>query len=186
VVSLIAKTPLDGLDLDAIGGLMLAEPDFEPITGIAALKGQKTALSKLLKQHCGIVFPAPNRFTAKAGARLVWFGLEHTLLIGTPADDAFSAHAAVTDQSDAWARLSIEGDPALDVLARVTSVDLRSDIFKSGHALRTHVGHMSAVLMRTGTKSYEIMVMRSMAKTLVHDIRDAALSVSALSLSASS
>ena len=85
--------------------------------------------------------------------------------------------AALTDQSDAWACVALKGEDAREVLARVTPLDLRPNVFKTRRAVRTEVAHMSALLIRTGQDRYEVMVFRSMAKTLVHDLSEAMTAV---------
>jgi sarcosine oxidase subunit gamma len=57
-----------------------------------------------------------------------------------------------------------------DVLARLVPVDLRANVFKMNHVAKTMLGHMSVTIVRTGAEAFEIMVMRSMAQTLVHDL----------------
>ena len=78
--------------------------------------------------------------------------------------------AAVTDQTDAWAVIHIEGQGVEDVLARLVPVDLRGPVFKKNHVTKTMLGHMSVTIKRVGSRGFEIMVMRSMAATLVHDL----------------
>ena len=86
--------------------------------------------------------------------------------------------AAVTDQSDAWAVVALEGDAAEAVLARLVPVDLRVAVFAVGHVAKTMLAHLSVTITRTGQATFEIMVMRSMAKTLVHDLEVAARGLS--------
>ncbi|MEL6839146.1 MAG: sarcosine oxidase subunit gamma, partial [Pseudomonadota bacterium] len=64
-----------------------------------------------------------------------------------------------------------------DVLARLVPVDLRLATFKTGHTARTMLGHMSVAISRVGAQSFEIMAMRSMAGTLVHELETAMRSV---------
>lgn len=85
--------------------------------------------------------------------------------------------AAVTDQSDAWCCVEIVGAAVCEVLARVTPLDTRA--MKRGHTARTLVQHINVVLTCTGKDRFEIMAMRSMAKTLVHDLERAMTGVAA-------
>ncbi len=112
---------------------------------------------------------------------MVWAGCGQALWIGTRAPDPKrAATAALTDQSDAWTVVRREGAGADDALARLTPLDLREGHFKRGHTARTLVGHMTAQITRT-TKGFEIMVFRSMAGTLVHELHVAMQSVAARS-----
>ena len=65
------------------------------------------------------------------------------------------------------------------VLARLTPLDLRGSVFKTGHAARSTLGHMNCVFMRTGAARYQMMVFRSMTQTAVHEITRAMQSVTA-------
>nr|WP_239032540.1 sarcosine oxidase subunit gamma [Leisingera sp. MMG026] len=146
---------------------------------VAPFKGQQEALSKALETAHGMAFPAVNRATGKAGSRAVWFGRGMALLMGLAPDAKLAKHAALTDQSDAWAVVRLEGAGAEDVLARLVPVDLRSQVFKRGHTARTELKHMMASVTRTGPQAFQIMVFRSMAKTLVHDLKTAMEAVAA-------
>lgn len=179
MAELIAKTPCAGLLPLTIGGVALTEEDAGVMTSIAPFKGREAALSDKLKSAHGMAVPAPNRATGKAGARAVWFGHGQAMLIGPAPDLSLADHAALTDQSDAWAVVRLEGDAARDVLARLVPVDLRATTFKRGHTARTLVGLMSASVTRVGERAWQIMVFRSMAGTLAHELKTAMEAVAA-------
>ncbi|MEL7176530.1 MAG: sarcosine oxidase subunit gamma [Pseudomonadota bacterium] len=174
MVNLIAKTPCDGLLPLSLGAVTLTEVETGPITSISPLKGQKKAVSDALKAACGTAFPAPNRTTAKDTARLIWSGRGQALMLGEAPQ---IKGAAVTDQSDAWCCVELAGAGVDDVLSCVTPVDTRA--MKRGHTARTLVQHVSVVLTRTGKDRFEVMAMRSMATTLVHDLERAMSGVAA-------
>jgi heterotetrameric sarcosine oxidase gamma subunit len=167
VPELIAKSALEGHAPLTLGGVTLAELLPGPITSVAVLPGGTKAVAKGLKP-LGLVFPAPNTFAEKAGARIVWTGRDQVFLIGVapPALDG----AAVTDQSDGWAVLALSGPGAVDVLARLVPLDLRLAAFPVGRAARSGLNHMNAVILRTGDYAFEIMVFRSMARTAWHEV----------------
>ncbi|SEQ90149.1 sarcosine oxidase subunit gamma [Thalassovita taeanensis] len=179
MADLTAKTPCAGLLPLSIGTLTLTEVDPGHMTAVAPLKGQTSALSEALKTAHGMALPAPNRATGKDGARTIWFGHAHSLLIGPAPDPSLAQYAALTDQSDAWAVVRLEGPGAADVLARLTPLDLRAPQFKRGHTARTDLMHMMASITRTGPQAFQIMVFRSMAHTLVHDLKTAIEAVTA-------
>ncbi len=176
MVNLIANTPCAGLLPQSIGTVALSEVDAGPVTWVAPYAGQKRAVSDALKSAIGVGFPAPNRALG-AEPRAIWCGMGQALIMGAPCPDL--SGAACVDHSDAWAIVRVEGDGAADVLARLTPIDLRDAEFKRGHTARTLVGHMTAGVTRVGANAFEIMVMRSMAGTLVHDLSRAASGVAA-------
>ncbi|MEL7212732.1 MAG: sarcosine oxidase subunit gamma [Pseudomonadota bacterium] len=174
MVKLIAKTPGDGLLPKTIGALTLSEVETGPITSVSPLRGQEKLVSDALKAAYGTAFPAPNRTAAKGDARLIWSGRGQALMLGVvPQVEG----AALTDQSDAWCCVEIAGSGVEHALARVTPIDTCA--MKRGHIARTLVQHVSVVLTRTGTDRFEVMAMRSMAKTLVHDLERAMTGVAA-------
>lgn len=177
VAELNARTPLNALSSRVIGSVTLNELTFDAITSIAPFKDQEKPVSEALKQQIGAGFPKPNRATGKAGARVVWSGLGQAFVLGPPPRPIQGA--AMTDQSDAWACAEIKGPGAPDVLARLTPLDLRQAVFKTGHAARTEIAHMSGLILRIGADRYVVMVMRSMAQTLLHEVERAMQMVAA-------
>ena len=179
MVELIAKSPFEGLLPISIGSVTLSQDDPGVMTGVAAYRGKEKSLSAALKKAHGMAAPGPNRALGKAGARAIWFGHGMILLQGPKAAKALGKHAALTDQSDGWAVVRLEGAGARDVLARLTPVDLRDSVFRRGHTARTELAHMMASITRIGAQSWQIMVFRGFAETLVHDLRRAMESVAA-------
>ncbi|WP_424979413.1 sarcosine oxidase subunit gamma [Leisingera sp. S232] len=179
MAELTAKSPCDGLLPVTIGGMSLTEEQPGNMWIVAPFKGQQDTLSKALEDAHGMAFPAVNRTTGKVGSRAVWFGRDMALLMGPVPDAKLAKHAALTDQSDAWAVVKLDGNGAEDVLARLVPVDLRPQVFKRGHTVRTELKHMMASVTRTGPQALQILVFRSMAKTLVHDLKTAMEAVAA-------
>lgn len=178
VADLIAKTPCAGLLPLTIGSVTVTECDPGPMTAIAPFAGQAAALGKALAKH-GLAWPDPGQLAQGKGVELMWFGHAHALLIGAAPDAALATHAALTDQSDAWAVVQITGSRAADVLARLTPLDLRDAAFAVGRTARTELFHMAASVTRTGVDQFRVMVFRSMAETLVHDLKTAMQGVAA-------
>ncbi len=170
---LIAKSPCADLLPLTVGSVTLSEEDAGEITSVAPFKGQQKALSDAMKSAHGMTYPAANRATGKSGARAIWFGHSQAMLMGPLPDASLSQYAAIVDQSDAWAVVRLEGDGAEDVLARLVPIDVQLPHFKRGHTARSLLFHMTASITRVGEKSFQIMVFRSMAKSLVHDLKRA-------------
>lgn len=164
MANLTAKTPFEGLLPLEAGDVHLSEVTYGSITWIAPHKGQTAKVSRALDKLAGADFPSPN--THSNG--VVWFGPDQALVLGAPVTQITGA--AVVDQSSAWAVCAMEGAAAVDVLARLVPIDLREGVFGVGSAARTVLGHMNCVLMRVSSTRYEVMVFRSMAATLVHEL----------------
>ena len=164
MVKLIAKTPCAGLLPLEIGTVMITEVVIEAAVSIAPFKGQEKTVSATMP----VAFPKPNRVSGTY-PRAIWIGPGQALLIGGKVNDL---PAAVVDQTDSVAIVAIKGAQVADVLARLVPVDLRA--MKSGHTARTLIGHMTGSVTKMGRDVFEVMVMRSMAGTLVHDLERAA------------
>lgn len=179
MADLIARLPYEGVLPLTIGAVTLDHEDLGALTSLAPFKGRKAALNDALKAAHDLSLPAPLRSSGKAGARVLWFGRSHYLLAGPEPDASLGQVAALTDQSDAWCVVRLSGAGAVDALARLVPVDLRPAVFKRGHTVRTQVQHMSASITRVGDDGFVILVFRSMAKTLVHDLQTAMEAVAA-------
>lgn len=178
VVDLKALTPCEGLLPLHVGSVKVAEVDLGNMCSLSPF-GDASRLSDTLKRAHGVALPKPGRATGKEGARCIWFGRDEVLLAGPAPHGDLAEVAAVVDQSDAWAAVSISGADAMDVLARLVPVDLREAHFKRGHTARTMVQHMTASITRTGADDFLVLVFRSMAGTLVHDLKTAMEAVAA-------
>jgi sarcosine oxidase subunit gamma len=167
VARLLARSPAEGLLPAEAGGVTLTEAHPEAITSVAPHRGRAREVSDHLMAAVGVDFPKPGHATGGDEVRAVWSGPGQALVLG-PAVSV--AGAALTDQSDAWAVLHLEGPRAEDVLARLVPVDLRRSAFRQGHTARTLLGHMTCSVTRIGAERFEILVFRSMAKTAVHEL----------------
>lgn len=161
----------------SIGGFTVEERLPGQLTSLTAFDAD--AMGKTLEKAHGVQWPAPNRCTVKGKARCLWFGHREVVLMGPAPGAALARHGAVVDVTDGWAVVELQGAGAEEVLARLVPVNLSPAAFKRGHTARTIVGHMQASITRLGPDVFEILVFRSMATTLVHDLKRAMESVTA-------
>lgn len=157
-----------------IGEIAMTEVTLDVVYAVAPFAGQTKATSAAIKDQIGLGLSAVGRSTSGSAARVIWFGHQTWLVTSKVALDGL---AAVTDQSDAFAILRIAGAGVEDVLARLVPVDLRAHVFKPGHTAKTMLNHMSVTITRIDAQAFEIMAMRSMAGTLVHELDVAARSI---------
>lgn len=74
--------------------------------------------------------------------------------------------ASIADQGHGRIRIGISGRAVETVLAKGTAVDLDSVSFSVGKSAMTLIGHISALITRTGPESFEILVLRGFAESL--------------------
>ena len=177
MVKLISKTPCAGLLPLHVGDISLTEVGYSQITSVAAYAGKSKAVSTVLKAATGMAFPAPKRSTKAGAARCIWIAQDVAFVCG--ATVGVIADAAITDQSDGWAVVRLSGKQAVEVLARHVPVDLRGNVSKRDHTVRALLGHMNVSITRIDATTFEIMAMRSMVQTLVHELEQAMRGVTA-------
>ncbi|MEM9011638.1 MAG: sarcosine oxidase subunit gamma [Pseudomonadota bacterium] len=150
-----------------------AAPETE-IASIAPFRGLAEEVGAILGQ------PLPEAGAmAESAPALLWAGHRQWFAVGDGAEDLaerLAGLAAVTDQSDAWAILRLEGEDWSAVLARLSPLDPRT--LGPGRTARTELAHMSALLVgeRDGVA---IWVMRSLAGSAVGAVLEAMRSVAA-------
>ena len=171
-----AESACAGLLPLRVGTFEVVEGDVGPITSVSPFAGTS---AHALQSALGMAFPAPLSTTTSGDARCIWIGQGEALLMGTAPDAALGALAAVVDQSDAWAVVTLTGAGGADVLARLVPVDMRLRAFPVGVTVRTQLGHMNASITRLTADEIMIAVFRSMAATLVHDLTSALEAVAA-------
>ncbi|MCB2129203.1 MAG: sarcosine oxidase subunit gamma [Rhodobacteraceae bacterium] len=169
--SLISKSPCEDLLPVEAGGVKLSEYPVDRVSSVAPFAGKERASGAALKA-IGLGWPKPGQSISANGARILWTGRGQAFLVGAePA--GLDGLAAITDQSDGWARLRLAGSGAETVLARLVALDLRPGAFPEGSVARTGLGHMMMILRRDGADAFEIMVFRSMAAFAVRELHHA-------------
>ncbi len=176
---LTALTPAHGLLPVSVGALRLEEVDLGIMTSVAPFRDKQKPVSDALQSACGLAYPAPNQAVRADDTRIIWFGRDMALLCGIAPDPALASIAALTDQSDAWAGVVLQGVGSVDVLARLVPVDMRPAAMPVGATARTLLGHMSVSITADGPDRFIILVFRSMTETLVHEVREAMEAVTA-------
>lgn len=169
--SLNPRTPGDGLLPISAADTTLSELPSPWITSIAPFAGKDRAAAAALRA-LGLDWPAACEAVTQGDAACLWSGRRQSFLVNVdPA--GLDGIAALTDQSDAWARMRLSGVAAEAALARLVPLDLHLAAFPVGSVARTGLNHMMAMLHRSGEAAFDIMVARSMARTAVHELHRA-------------
>jgi heterotetrameric sarcosine oxidase gamma subunit len=168
VVKLIETSACDGLSLPLIKKTCRLDAiNLGPITSVALHQGAD--ITEILAT-IGLKMPEPGAVSQGNLARLVWSAPGQAFLIGIPAPVGLSDHASLSDQSDAWATVSLSGPDASAVLARLTPLDLRDAAFPVGSVARSLLGHLSCTFLRDAEDAFTLMVFRSMASNMVGEL----------------
>lgn len=169
MVKLIAEKPLEGYLPKDIGNIRLFEVTYEHVQSIAPFDGQEQNVRTKIKKALKTELPLPNRVIGS----VQWAGPGQYLVLGDWVQD-LTEIAAITDQSDSWAIMAVQGAEVEAVLSRLIPIDLRFSVFSQDQTARTLIGHMAASVTRVAADRFDLMVMRSMAGTLVHEVSKAA------------
>lgn len=134
------------------------------ITGIAPFPGHETELRALLG-----AFPAPGEVLIHDPWRLVWAARDLAFAFGESLPDGVAEHAALTDQSDGWCGLELQGKGAETLLGRRLPVDIRK--LPPCASVRSLMDHIPVLILRMEVDTFEIWSWRSMAASLVQKFR---------------
>lgn len=170
-ISLSAQNALPQGDVASMRGTVIRVPPMRQMTSLMPGAGQ--GLARALKDHHDLMLPEPGQTSLSEAGECLWFGHRQYLLIGVAPSPDLSRVATLTDQSDAWSTVLLEGDLSHDVLARLCPLDLRDAAFPVGKTARSEIRHMMACVTRTATQTFRLMVYRSMAGTLLEALRQA-------------
>ena len=188
MASLTPTTALGGtIPFDeTIGGNRIREVGDATMASLAMLKGQGAAFKKAAASRLGEL-PAPGHAVDHAAGHggganhtsSIWMGPDQYLVEGIDAATlaaTFGASAAITDQSDAWARFDVTGGDVVAMLERLSGADTRR--MQAGSATRTAIHHMHCVIVcRAGGTDFTILGPRSSAASLHHALAAAAASL---------
>ena len=157
---------------DETGVTVLAHDALGIATLIAGEAGH-AALDAAMNQRFGLSLPQMPMAARSGSRQAVWSGPGQWLLIadsreGFRDDLAKLARlAAIADQSDARAVLSLSGPRVRDLLAKGVMLDLHPAAFPVGTAASTSIAYLGVTLWRGADgpegSVFEIMVARSMA-----------------------
>lgn len=169
MANLTATAPARGTDITH-GAARLQELPMGTIWAVMPFRGKTGAVSSALEEAFGLSWPGPGAFTETGDTRLAWSGRAQAMLMGPTPPGGLSDIAGLSDQSDAWTHLALSGAASTQVLSRLVPVDLSLAACPVGTSLRTSLGHMSAMVLRTGSDRFELLAFCSMAGTMVHEL----------------
>ncbi len=176
------SAPFDGCDLpQSLGAARLAAVAMGGIIAVMPLKGQSMAVAGAMKSAFGVTLPKVGEIARASGVELLWFAQGQWLVINADLQKltAMQNLAAISDQSDGWAMLHLDGADAKAVLARLCPLDF--DAVRVGCVARTEFAHIPAMIIPR-EDGYWIGLPRSFATTAYENIIDTMKSVAAQAL----
>ena len=161
-----------------IGGIEVCEVQTSLIT-VGIGKKIPKPLAREIKSVSGMEVPAVGEIKWLDNIFLMWFDHAHIALMGCLPSLKLEAIGAVTDVSDGWFIVDVNGPQVREVLARLTPLDMRESSFTIGMTQRSDLMHMQTSISCIEPNRFRVMVFRSMAQTFIGEITEAIESVTA-------
>lgn len=175
-LTLTPHSPLAGYT-NRIGDITISEIADLDIVSLALSANAKASLNKVLEEKTGLSFPDAGT-TQRDGDNIALLGLgadQCFMVTHAHHQDPVTAAAAITgatayltDQSDSWVVVSIEGASALLALERICPVDLSDAVFTENSVVRTSMEHLSVIVERPQPAQYRLYSPRSSAHSFLH------------------
>lgn len=164
--------------VETYGALSLAENSAMALASLALRKGQS------VPSPFGMTLPDPGNWTQSGPIGIYWMARDQWMVEaeGRAEEDFARAlkaevpEASVTEQTDGWTAIEITSSkgaaPIKALLEKL--VNINTEAFTQGSALRTGLEHMSVFLIRRAEDRLAIWGMRSSTETLWHALAVAA------------
>ncbi|QIB34929.1 sarcosine oxidase subunit gamma [Ancylobacter pratisalsi] len=142
---------------------------FDPpgLVTLAARRGKGEALAEAMREGFGLTLEDGPRLSRGDNLSAIGLAPGRWLILASEAGDLharlapLAAHAAITEQGDAFVGFALEGPRVGDLLARGVTLDLDASVFPPGTAATTNVAHLNVTLWREATNRYVMLAGRS-------------------------
>lgn len=169
--------------VDTIGSITITEQPGIALTSVTARAGQATHTSAALGALIAGDPPGPGHAAIGGDYAIFWSGPDQWMvaasddmhpLLACDLATLMQGHASVTEQSGAWAQFDVSGEARVDMLERLTALDVRR--MQALDANRTRIEQLNCFVLCFGD-TFGIIGPRSSAKSLHHGLITAAQSV---------
>ncbi len=203
-LQLNAQTALNGYD-NRFGNTRLYEISNLSIFSVA-LSHQRDAALASIKSALGATWPETGKSTfGDSASNGIMGSTDQTCrLLGMQADQVFALfvppeaartaastaasgsvgdipdidHVYITDQSDSWAALALQGDNAVSALERICPLDLHPTSFAPNQVARTVMEHLAVIILCESENHYVLLSPRSSANSFLHAVEQSLRNVS--------
>jgi sarcosine oxidase subunit gamma len=182
---LAPRTPLGLAEpaRDRVGALTVEEHWATAMATLAPRRGRDAEVAAAARDW-GVELPGPGRAQWSGGRGAMWLGPALWLMEAPLADSPdlaaelaarFGDAAAITEQTDAWARFDLAGPDLPRLLERLSMLDLATA--GPGFASRTVVEHIGCLIQCRAAGRVSLLCGRSFAASLHHAVLTAARTV---------
>lgn len=174
-LSLQATPPLKGYQ-QRFGNTSLHEVVDTSIYSIALALQPDAALASI-RSKLGVDWPVTGQSTQNADASNRLLGLQSDQVFALVTGKASEAglpeldeSVYVTDQSDSWAGLVIDGPMSRTALERVCPIDLHPSVFPVGQVTRTTMEHLAVIILSDAENRFLLLSPASSAHSFLHAV----------------
>jgi methylglutamate dehydrogenase subunit D len=176
----LSPAPFLGRYAAETGGTRLTEVTDRALVSIAVPLGGEAALGEALRAAFGAGLPVVGESTRAADGKSVFLGLARDQVFALlPAEGPLAASELarrlgtvgyLTDQTDGWVLLRLDGPLALAALERTCMLDLGAAAFPTGRVARTVMEHLGTILLREGPERFLLMSASSSARSFLRGL----------------
>jgi len=173
--SLQAESPLKGYD-KRFADTSRSEPTALSIYSISLALQANVAMASIEKS-LGAQWPQTGQSTLSGNGTYRLLGLQSDQVFALVASETphvglpeLKADAYITDQSDSWAGLELNGPMARRALERVCPIDLHPSVFPADQVTRTSMEHLAVIILCKAENSYLLLSPTSSAQSFLHAI----------------
>lgn len=162
-----------------IGDTEVREVTDLDIVSLAVSVEAKASLDAILQQSVGLSFPIVGTIQ-RNGHDIALLGLQidQCFMVSrsqqtdpvTTAANITESSAYLTDQSDSWVILELQGPSATRALERICPIDLSNTVFGERTVARTAMEHISVIIERPAVDTYRLYSPRSSANSFLHAV----------------
>ena len=183
--ALQATTPLDGRSV-TIGKTALWVLADRPLYSLSIPLGGDSDFEAALATHFGLSRPKAGQFIEAGGYRLCGLAQDQFFMMALDPQAANESAlktklgdaAYVTDQSDSWVTLQLNGELAFSAMERICPINLSPETFPSGSLARTSMEHLSAIIMAEDDGGFTLISPISSAESFWHAVECSLVNVS--------
>lgn len=150
------------------------------VASVACPLGGRAELEGAVMRSWSAELPDPGRSTASADGDVKILGLSPdqffvistaaTMPTGNLVSGALAGNGYVSDQSDNWVALRLEGPLVLPALERICPLDLDPAVFAVGSVARTVMEHIGSIIHREGPERFLLLSASSFAHSFLHAV----------------
>lgn len=183
---LTAITPLGGTTarINTFDGLQVSENPDWALASVAARAGQEKPMAAAAKKLVGAALPGVGGVAGKGDMTAFWIGPEQWMIeapmeshedLAALVKASLKDTASVTEQTDGWVRVDVDGPRTPDIFERLCALDTRA--MATNTVSRTSIEHLGCfVLCREAGSRFSVLGPRSSAASLHHALCVAAKS----------